>query len=562
VTRRAAVLVALAASFLPVPAPAADASVPVVRVGAPLAGEAPAASLLRPATMRATFRVPPADTALYVGTAWFVRDLTVTVVGPGARRRTLAAAADLPGRMLGLRLPPDAWQADRIELEAGTVSAAAPPYLLTAEQLASIAWRTWWYAAVFGALAALALVHGVLAATLRSRACARLAAALAAQAGLTIPWLGIVRPPPEISQPLHAVLQSLLFVALTLFAFGFAGRVRFARGIRFAVWSLVALNAAAVAGGDVMQDLWPMPDILTQAALAALDLAFVAIAVAAARSGVAGARYYLAATALATLGFAIGAVPADIALLQAAPLVATALAAPLLALALFAQRESERERHGDEIERDRERDDLAREPDLEPDEPRRTQPANPAHVDGLTGIANRPALDAALATACEQAAAAQAPLAALLVDIDHFHRYNDHYGHHAGDDVLRRIAAALTDATSHHPGALAGRYSGKEFLALLPHAGLPTAKHVANSVLAAIDALEIAHGGAPLRRLTASIGVAAITPSNQTTTTAAAQDLLRRTNTAAYIAKAMGRARVVADEPVLAPPPEPEAARC
>ncbi|HEV2642972.1 MAG TPA: hypothetical protein VGT98_09705, partial [Candidatus Elarobacter sp.] len=64
-TRRAAVLVALAASFLPVPAPAADANVPVARVGGALAGESPAASLLRPATMRATFRVPPADTALY-----------------------------------------------------------------------------------------------------------------------------------------------------------------------------------------------------------------------------------------------------------------------------------------------------------------------------------------------------------------------------------------------------------------------------------------------------------------------------------------------------------------
>ncbi len=557
--RRAAVLAALAASFLPVPAPAADVNAPVARVGGPIAGEAPAASLLRPATLRAAFRVPQADTALYVGTPWFVRDLTVIVVGPGARRRTITAAADLPGRMLGLRLPADAWQADRVELEAGTVSAAAPPYLLTAEQLAQIAWRTWWYAAVFGALAALALVHGVLAVIVRARAYVWLAAALAAQAGLTIPWLGIVRPPPEISQPLHAALQSLAFVALTAFAFAFAARIRFGRGVRLALWCLVALNAAAVAGGDVMQDLWPVPDALAQAAVAAWELACVAIAVIAARGRIAGARFYLAATACAAAGFGLGAIPANAALLQSAPLAATALAAPLLALALFAQRRRNDPEHQREVEHEREQG-LVRERAHEDErEPERTLPEPSAQIDGLTGIANRPALDDALARACERAAAAHEPLAAVLVDIDHFRRYNEFYGHLAGDDVLRRVAAAVAIVTSRHDSALAGRYAGKEFLALLPHADLPAAKQVAANVLAAIDALEIAHGTTPLRRLTASIGVAAITPPNQTTTATAA-DLIRRASTAAYVAKAMGRARVVADEPVLAPPPEP--ARC
>ena len=569
VNRRAAVLAALAASFLPVPVPAAGVDVPVARVGGPVAAEAPAASLLRPATLRAAFRVPPADTALYVGTPWFVRDLTVTVVGPGARRRTLTAAPDLPGRMLGLRLPADAWQADRVELEAATVSAAAPPYVLSAEQLAQIAWRTWWYAAVFGALAALALVHGILAVVVRTRACGWLAAALAAQAGLTVPWLGIVRPPPEVSQPLHAALQSLAFVALTALAFAFTARVRFARGIRLALWCLVALNAATVAGGDVMQDLWPVPDALAQAAVAAWQLACVAIAVAAARGGIPGARLYVAATACAAAGFVLGAIPANAALLQSAPLAATALAAPLLALALFAQRfrtEPERQRevqHEDEQGLVRER---AHELEPEPErqrEPERARHEPSAQVDGLTAIANRPALDDALARACEHAAAAHEPLAAVFVDIDHFRRYNELYGHLAGDDVLRHVAAALAGVTSHLDGALAGRYAGKEFLALLPRTDLVAAKDAADAVLAAVDALRLAHGGAPLRRLTASIGVAAITPSTQTASTAAAtnaQDLIRRASTAAYIAKAMGRARVVADEPVLAPPPEP--ARC
>ena len=527
-TRRAAALAALAAALLPAPAPAADADVPVARVGAPLAGEAPAASLLRPATVRTAFRVPPADTALYVGTPWFVRDLSVTVVGPGARRHTIAGATDLPGRMLGLRLPADAWQADRIELESTTVSLAAPPYLLTAEQLAQIAWRTWWYAAVFGALAALAIVHGILAATLRSRASGRLAAALAAQAGLTIPWLGIVRPPPSVSQPLHAVLQSLAIIALTLFAFAYADRVRFAPRVRFAMWSLVALNTAAIAGGDVMQDLWPLPDAVAQAALAALNAAFVAIATVAARANIAGARYYVAATAVAALGFVLGIIPANDALLQAAPLSGTALAAPLLALALFAQRQSrERER----AQRDR-----------------------PVHLDGLTAIANRPALDEALESMCEHAARTRAPLAALLVDIDHFRSFNELYGHHAGDDALRQVAAALSDFASRRKNALAGRYGGEEFLVLLPATNVATAQKLADTVLEAIAALQIAHGGTPLKRLTASIGIAAMLPANQTLA-AAAEELVRRASTALYVAKTMGRARAVADEPILAPPP-------
>ena len=526
-TRRVAVLAALAASFLPVSTPAANAGVPLARAGAPLAGDAAAASLLRPAIVRAAFRVPPAGTALYVGTPWFVRDLSVTVVGPGAARRTIVASTDLPGSMLGLRLPADAWQADRIELEATTVSAAAPPYLLSAEQLAQIAWGAWWYAAVFGALAALALVHGMLAATIRSRAYGWLATAFAAQAALTIPWLGIMRPPPDVSQPLHAALQSLAFVALTFFALAFANRVPFTRRIRIALWSLVALNAIAIAGGDVMQDFWPLPDPVTQGALAALDLAFVAIGVVAARANIAGARAYVAANVVATSGVVLGSIPANDALLHIAPLVATALAAPLLALALFTQRQS------------RERERALRE--------------RPVHLDGLTGIANRPALDAALADACERAARARAPLAALLVDVDHFRSFNELYGHHAGDDVLRRIAAALDANASRNAEALAGRYGGEEFIVLLPATNLAAAQKAAGAVLEAVAALQIAHGGTPLKRLSVSIGIAAITPANQTA--GGAEDLVRRASTALYIAKTMGRARAVTDEPILAPPP-------
>src|SRR6202035_1360971 len=102
VTRSAVVVLALAAAFLPPagasasepPAPAVPAAV----VGAPLAPDLPIpASLLQPVVLRIAFRVPRTDTALYVGTPWFVRDLSVAVFGPGARRESITAKADLPG---------------------------------------------------------------------------------------------------------------------------------------------------------------------------------------------------------------------------------------------------------------------------------------------------------------------------------------------------------------------------------------------------------------------------------------------------------------------------------
>jgi diguanylate cyclase (GGDEF)-like protein len=606
VTRRAAVLAALAAAYLAAagspstaaapgasrpaaPTPSAPGSitsspVPVAAVGAPIAVAAspPAASLLHPAALHAAFRVPPAGTALYVGTPWYIRDLTVVVTGPGSRRTTIGAAPDLPGRMLGLRLPPDAWQAERIDLDATTVSTAAPPYLLPAEQLAEIGWRNWSYAAFFGLFAALALLAAILAVARAGRAAAWYAAATAAQAGLLIPWLGVVRPPPEISQPVHAALQSLFWIALTAIGLAYlCGARRLPRVATAALWMLTAANVAAVVAGDVLQDLYPLPDIATQALAAALAIAYVALASTAVRANRPGARWYLAGTALAALAALAGdafATP----LPQSAAVAATAAEAILLALALVG----------------------ALPPAATPaSAPRRAPPPAgrtaagtaaagaatpattvsgaesdpaPALVDGLTELANRPALDRELAAAWEHARRTQTPLAALLVDVDRFHAYNDAYGHLAGDDVLRRVAAALT-ATAAREEDVAGRYAGDKFLALLPDTDPAGARHVADAVRDAILALNLAHGAAPTKRVTASIAVAAVIPSaddrsanvptaptphaddSRHTPTPARPalaptasdpaDLIRRLETALHIAKAMGRNRVVADEP-------------
>ena len=554
--RRAAVLVALAAAWLPPAWCAADDRPPPAVVGAPIPAGPPspaAASLFRPAAIHATFRVPQAGTALYVGTPWFVRDLTVTITGPGGRRATIPATSDLPGHMLGVRLPADAWQADRIDVDASTVSTAAPPYLLAAEQLAFIGWRNWSYAAFFGLFVALALAGAGLALRHRSRTAAWYAVAAAAQAGLLVPWLGIVRPPPEISQPLHAALQSLAFVALALFAFAFLRGVRIPRSAATALWALVALNVVAVTAGDVLQDLYPLPDLATQSIAGAFDLAYVVLAVIAIRANGAGAISFLAATALGAIGFIAGIVtqlaafpPLAATLLQSAPLEATALETVLLALALTAHLHHPREQ-------------TAAAQATTPAH-RRTQPA---HLDGLTEIPNRTGLDEHLTAAWERARRTNTPLAALLLDIDHFHTYNDTYGHLAGDDVLRRIAATLT-ATASRNDDVAGRYDGDKFLALLPATDLAGARHIADALRTAVNALDLANGAVPSKRLTVSIGVASVIPqaaavsigappAGVTVTAADAPELLRRAATALHVAKTMGRNRAVADEPI-APP--------
>ena len=519
--RRLVALAALAAALAPAWAFAAD-QLPLAPAGAPVPAEAASATLLRPSTLHGAFRVPHLDTALYVGTPWYVRDLSVTVVGPGPRRDTLTANTDLPGRMLGVRLPADAWQADRVELTATTVSSAAPPYLLTADQLAEIAWRSWSYAAYFGLFLALALFHALFAPLLRSRAAGWFAGLAGAQAGLLIPWLGIVRPPPEISQPLHALLQSAVYVCTLMFTRALFRELRLARRMAGAIYALVGMNVAAVAGGDVFQDLWAIPDLFAQALVVALNLAFVAFGVAALRARLNGARYYLAATALGTIGAVATMAPAGP--FRAVPVLAAAGEALLFALAVAAQLRYD-----------------ARERAPRPEDDR----------DGLTGIANRPAFDDALNAAWKRAERASSPLAAVLVDLDRFKAYNDAYGHLAGDDVLRRIARVIAAAASRRDD-VAARYAGDKFVLLLPDTDLAGGRYVGEAILERVAFLAIAHSGLPAKRGSVSIGVAALTPRHGGTTTAS--DLVQRADAALYVAKSMGRNRVIADEPVLASP--------
>ncbi len=160
-------------------------------------------------------------------------------------------------------------------------------------------------------------------------------------------------------------------------------------------------------------------------------------------------------------------------------------------------------------------------------------------TDGLTGIANRRMFDQTLAAEWQRAARAGTSLGLLLVDIDHFKRFNDHYGHVAGDECLRRVADVLASCVR-RAGELLARYGGEEFVLLLPGADLDQARDLAQRCLRAMHHAAIPHGSSPSDdHVTFSIGVAQILPN----AARRPESLVNAADTAMYRAKMEGRAR-------------------
>lgn len=133
-------------------------------------------------------------------------------------------------------------------------------------------------------------------------------------------------------------------------------------------------------------------------------------------------------------------------------------------------------------------------------------------TDGLTGIANRRHFDETLAAEWLREARHQEPLALLIIDIDHFKGYNDHYGHLAGDECLRRVAQILQSCLR-RSGEVVARYGGEEFALLMPATSNQEALLMAQRCMDQLADADIAHAASTTApRLTLSIGVASAVP--------------------------------------------------
>ena len=159
------------------------------------------------------------------------------------------------------------------------------------------------------------------------------------------------------------------------------------------------------------------------------------------------------------------------------------------------------------------------------------------YIDGLTGVYNRRHFDERLAAESARAMRNGAALSVVLIDVDLFKRFNDRYGHQAGDDCLRRVATALK-AGIRRPGDLAARYGGEEFVCLLPDTDLPGALNLARQLGAAVQALQIEHADSAVAPVvTVSLGVG----SKAGKAPGSAAALLRVADAQLYRAKSLGR---------------------
>lgn len=159
-------------------------------------------------------------------------------------------------------------------------------------------------------------------------------------------------------------------------------------------------------------------------------------------------------------------------------------------------------------------------------------------TDGLTGITNRRRFDEMLGIEWQRAARSSSYISLLIVDIDHFKRFNDHYGHVAGDECLRQVAALL-QACVRRAGELVARYGGEEFVILLPGAEVAQAEDLAKRCLEGITRLALPHASSPTAgHVTFSIGIAHVYAS----ATGEPATLVNAADTAMYRAKMAGRA--------------------
>lgn len=157
-------------------------------------------------------------------------------------------------------------------------------------------------------------------------------------------------------------------------------------------------------------------------------------------------------------------------------------------------------------------------------------------MDGLTGIANRRRLDSKLAEEIGRCSRNHVPLSVILLDIDHFKRFNDTHGHLGGDECLKAVAQVFASELK-RPADLAARYGGEEFCIVLPETDCAGALLVAERLRAAIACLKVQAAPGVMAGVTVSCGVASEVPSADTP----AEAVLAQADAALYCAKEGGR---------------------
>ena len=171
-----------------------------------------------------------------------------------------------------------------------------------------------------------------------------------------------------------------------------------------------------------------------------------------------------------------------------------------------------------------------------------------SNTDGMTGIPNRRKFDAVLASEWNRATRTGQPLVLALIDVDWFKKFNDHYGHLAGDDCLRHVATILK-AKIRRSSDLVARYGGEEFAIIAPSINKANAIEMANIICKTLAASAVPHAMSPFGVLTASIGVALIVP----TLDIEPATLIQAADEALYHAKDSGRNQVVFADIKIAP---------
>ena len=166
--------------------------------------------------------------------------------------------------------------------------------------------------------------------------------------------------------------------------------------------------------------------------------------------------------------------------------------------------------------------------------------SNLAIHDGLTGIYNRRYFDETLAREWKRTMREKAPLSLIMLDIDYFKKYNDTYGHQAGDECLRQVATTISGALR-RPADMAARYGGEEFVVVLPNLKLEDSAKFGETIRAKIESLKMEHKQSDANPfITVSLGIASVVPSS----ISSYEELVGAADKALYSAKNKGRNRV------------------